>query len=470
MDHLHRYANPSAPIEACVVGTGGFGRSFLAQSRRVPSISARVAVDLATEVAAEAWQSVGIPADQIAQCRTAEEAAAAWAQGHYIAASDVAAVLRLPLQVLVEATGHPEAGARHARLAIGAGWHVALASKEVDSVVGPELSRLARAKGRVVTPVDGDQPSLLIGLVTWAQVLGFDVLAAGKSSEYDFVFDAANERMHSNGASAEVPGFAQLWTLQPGPVAPQVAARAQACSALPQRAVPDLCELQVVANSTGFLPDVSALHAPIARPSEVPDMFATREDGGLFARNGAIDVFHCLRAPDELSFAGGVFVVIGCDDEATWDLLLGKGHVLSRDRRRAMVYLPRHLLGLEAMTSVLDAALHGVSSGAQTPKPCLDLVARATRDLPAGTLLKMGGHHHSIDGTAAELVPAAALAKGQPAPFYLVGNHRLVRDVAAGELINFDDVEIAATSELLQLRLQQDAAFFPTALGLAGRT
>ena len=461
MDHLHRYASAAAPIEACVVGSGGFGRSFLAQSTRVKSISARVAVDLTADLAAAAWLSIGIPDEQIARCSSADEAAAAWAAGQFSAAGDVATVLALPVQVLIEATGHPEAGARHARLAIEAGWHVALASKEVDSVVGPELSRMARAKGRVVTPVDGDQPSLLIGLVTWAQVLGFEVLSAGKSSEYDFVFDAATESMHSNGNTVSVPGFGAHWKLQEGSVAAQVATRAAICAALPQRAVPDLCELQVVSNSTGLVADLSALHAPIAHPSEVPDMFATADEGGLFANNGVIDVFHCLRRPDELSFAGGVFVIIRCDDAETWDLLLGKGHVMSRDRRRAMVYIPRHLLGLEAMTSVLDAALHGASSGAQEPKPVLDLVARATQALPAGTLLKMGGHHHTIDGTTAELVPAAALAKGSPAPFYLVGNHRLLRDVAAGELINYDDVDIAPTSELLTLRLQQDAAFFP---------
>lgn len=463
MDHLHRYAGVTQPIEVCVVGSGGFGRSFLAQSTRVRSVSTRVAVDLTPAIAAEAFAAIGVAADRVAQCHTPAEAAAAWQQGLCIAADDVATVLGLPLQVMVEATGHPEAGARHARLAIEAGLHVALASKEVDSVVGPELSRLARAKGRVVTPVDGDQPSLLIGLVTWAQALGFTVLSAGKSSEYDFVFDAGTETMLSNGASVAVPGFGVHFALGEGAVGARVQARAEICAALPQRAVPDLCELQVVANSTGLLADVAPLHAPIARPAEVPDLFASQAEGGLFAREGAIDVFHCLRRPDELSFAGGVFVVIRCDDAPTWDLLAGKGHVLSRDKRRAMVYLPRHLLGLEAMTSVLDAAVLGVSSGAQAPQPRLDLVARSTRALAAGTELTMGGHHHTIDGTAAELVPAAPLAAGTPAPFYLVGNRRLVRDIAPGQLICFDDVAIDPSSELLQLRQQQDAAFFPAA-------
>ena len=107
MDHLHRYASAAAPIEACVVGSGGFGRSFLAQSTRVKSISARVAVDLTADLAAAAWLSIGIPDEQIARCTSADEAAAAWAAGQFIAAGDVATVLALPVQVLIEATGHP---------------------------------------------------------------------------------------------------------------------------------------------------------------------------------------------------------------------------------------------------------------------------------------------------------------------------------------------------------------------------
>ncbi|HEY1092272.1 MAG TPA: hypothetical protein VGE47_14350, partial [Burkholderiaceae bacterium] len=121
MDHLHRYAGVTSAIEVCVVGSGGFGRSFLAQSMRVAAVSARVAVDLQPEIAAEGWRAIGIEAERIALCHTAQEAAAAWERGLYIAAGDVTTVLGLPLQLMVEATGHPEAGARHARLAIAAG-------------------------------------------------------------------------------------------------------------------------------------------------------------------------------------------------------------------------------------------------------------------------------------------------------------------------------------------------------------
>ncbi len=460
MNHLDYFSPAQRPVETCVVGSGGFGRSFLAQGLRVPLMRARVAVDIDISIATAGFTDLGVPETEVAPCHTALAAQEAWAAGKYIAAADIAIVVGLPIDVVVEATGNPEAGARHSRIAIEAGHHLVLVSKEVDSVIGPCLAHMARQRGKVVTPVDGDQPSLLIGLVTWAQTLGFDIVAAGKSSEYDFVYDEATGAMTSDGKTISLPQFTQHLSSTALALGAVAQARARVCASLPQRAVPDLCELLVVANATGLLPDRADLHAPIARIPEVPDFFATTAEGGLLSRERVLDVFHCLRRPDEASFAGGVFVIVRCEDAVTWKLLADKGHVISRDARRAMLYLPRHLLGLEAATSVLEAAVHGRSSGAQQPQPRLDLIARATRRLPAGTLLSMGGHHHTIAGTAAELQAGRPLATGNAVPFYLAANRRLVRDVLAGAPIALDDIEIDPASELLKLRRVQDQLFF----------
>ena len=453
----------TVPIQTCIVGTGGFGRSFLAQGRRVPLMQVRVAVDVSAEIAAASMRSAGIAEGDIRTCETPDAARRAWDAGMYVAAGRIEDVLDLPLDVVVEATGHPEAGARHVRLAVEAGHHVALVSKEVDSVVGPELARLARSRGRFVSPVDGDQPSLLIGLVTWAEVIGLDIVAAGKSSEYDFVFDPASGTLTSNGHTVDAPGFADWLDLADRDCSAVASGRAAAASALPQRAVPDLCEMTVVANATGLMPDRPDLHAPIAAIGEVADFFATREDGGLLNGTRRLDVFHCLRLPNEPSFAGGVFVVVRCEDEATWAMLREKGHVLSRSGRTAMLYIPRHLLGLEAATSVLEMALRGVSSGAQEPMHHVDLVAHADADLPAGTVLTMGGHHHAIDRVSARMVQAGPIEPDSAVPFYLAAGCRLIRPVARDTAIRFADIELDTSSELSTLRRQQDIRFFPAA-------
>jgi len=456
------FSSVSGPVQACVAGSGGFGRTFLAQCRHTPLLQCRAAVDIHSDRAVAALLSSGVAQSQIRVCTDPAMARQAWDEGAYIA-SDCLDVLRdVPLHILVEATGSPQAGARHAEWAIKAGWHVALVSKEVDSVIGPGLAHRARQAGLVVTPVDGDQPSLLIGLITWAQVLGLDIVAAGKASEYDFIYDAAGQAILSNGVPHPVPGFESLWQLDPARPVQGAQARAQACIALPQRAVPDFCEMQVVANATGFKPDIPEFHAPILRIHEVPQLLRPQVDGGLLTRHGVLELFHCLRKPDELSFAGGVFVVVRCHDRDAWSLLAGKGHVLAPDQKTALLYLPRHLLGLEAATSVIGAAGLGVSSGACAPRPVLDLVGKATTDIPAGTRLRMGGHHHSIGQVAPVLLDARVLADDAPMPFYLMADLTLRRTVPAGALIRQADLLIDDASPLLRLRRDQDAVFHPS--------
>ncbi|MBB4003391.1 NAD(P)H-dependent oxidoreductase [Aurantimonas endophytica] len=458
--NFHTYFAGAAVVETCIVGTGGFGRSFLVQGLRVPLMNARIAVDVDAESAAQAIQSAGVARDAIAICRTPDEAEAAWSAGKHVAAGDIAVVIGLPFAVLLEATGHPEAGARHARLAIEAGKHVVMVTKEADSVVGPGLALLARQKGVVVTPVDGDQPSLLISLVTWAELLGFEIIAAGKSSEYDFVYDAAAGTLTSNGVTIDADAFAGLDRLGDADAAERARARSQAAAAFDQHLVPDLCEMSLVANATGLNFDREDFHAPIARIDEVPTFLSMKADGGLLDTSGSLDVFHCLRSPDEISFAGGVFVVVRCEDEATWDMLAEKGHVVSRNGATAMIYNPRHLLGLEAATSVLAAAVHGVSQGMVEPRHRVDLVARAEIDLPAGTLLTASGHHHRIEGVSGRVVPAQRLAPDAPVPFYLAANRVLVRPVARGQNILLADIAVDARSDMFALRQMQDAHFF----------
>ena len=166
-------------------------------------------------------------------------------------------------------------------------------------------------------------------------------------------------------------------------------------------------------------------------------------------------MFNCLRLPQEVSFAGGVFVTVRCNDAATWRVLEEKGHVLSRSSRAGLIFNPRHLLGIEAPISILDAVLHGRSSAGPV-RPAVDLVARAAADLAAGRMLAAEGHHHEIEQLSPELIPAITLGPGRPVPYYLLANHRLDRPVRAGALLTLDDIDFGAGSRLLELRRRQD--------------
>lgn len=456
MNH-HAYFARSADrvVETCILGTGGFGQSYLAQASHVPGLSCRIAVDLDADRAAAALSAAGVDPALIARCRSPDEARLAWDLGMLIAAENFAHVAALPFEVAIEATGSPEAGARHALLAIEAGRHVVMVTKETDSVVGPQLVRRAAEKNLVVTPADGDQPSLLIGLVTWAEVLGLTIICAGKSSEYDFVFDPATDRVTSNGRVVEMPDLGK-WLEPAGRGWPEITAgRAAAAAALPQRAVPDLCELTLVANATVMSPDRADLHAPILRIPEIADALTTSDRGGVLSGEGRLDVFHCLRLPGEPSFAGGVFVTVSCDDAETWAMLGEKGHILAANGRTAAIALPRHLLGVEVATSIFEAALLGRSSGAERPKQRFDLTAVADMDLAAGTQLQAEGHHHTIPGVSARMTHAQPMSGAAAVPYYLVSGATLSRPVAAGRILTAADITFPAESDLLRLRAGQ---------------
>lgn len=433
MDHAALLAG-SGSLVAAVVGVGEFGASFIYRSARVPGLRVAAAADTDPARAVRAARHAGIPAERIAPCRDVAEAKKAFAAGEFVVVPEAQVLCALELDFIVEATGSPEGGARTALAAIRAGKHVAMVSKECDSAVGVILQAKAAEAGLVYTAVDGDQPSLLVGLVTWARTLGLEVLCAGKASEFDFVSES-DEQWRSAAAERD-----RFW------------------SDRPRRTPPDLCELCIVANATGLEPDAPRLHAPVAKTLELPELFRPADEGGLLAGLGRVDMFNCFRRADEASFAGGVFVTVRCDDAATWSLLKGKGIPSSGDGRVALLHNPVHLLGIEAPITLLQAA--ALRQPAARLAPRCDMVARAVQPLAAGTVLAMG-ERHAVVGVEPELSAAAPARGGHPVPYYLAAGCRLRADAPAGALITRDMLEVSSGSVLWALRDEQDEKFFP---------
>lgn len=446
-------------VRSLVIGAGEYGFSFVFQARRTQGLDVSAIHARKVERGVAAFRHAGLPEDAVKICETLAEAKAALGAGKAVVSSDALMLMELPIDLVVEATGAPEAAAVHAETALRNGKHVAMVSKEADSVIGPLLHRRAKAAGLVYTPVDGDQPSLLMQLVVWARVIGLEVLCAGKSSEYDFVYDPAAKRVTSLDRTIEACDLDALWEFGPRDVRSVVEARARALAAIPQHTVPDLVEMGLVANACGLSVDTPAFHAPILRTSEIADVLVPTSMGGILGRRGVVDVVNLFRRPDEASFAGGVFVVVRCEDKQTWEVLRAKGHVVSRSGEAAMIYRPSHLLGVESATTVLSAVLHGRSSGPEDVQPRFDVVGVTTKAIPAGTLLAATGHHHKIDGVEGLLVPARKAEGRNPIPFYMMANNTLVRDVPAGSIIMAEMVAPPKDSRLWALRRELEEAF-----------
>jgi predicted homoserine dehydrogenase-like protein len=440
-----------------LIGTGAFGKSFLAQSRMTPGIRIAVVCDQDIETAEDACLQTGMASEDLKICHTESETNDTIASGKIAVISDALLMMDLSIEVLVEASGMPEAGAIHARSAIENGKHVVMVTKESDCVVGPILKRLAENAGVVYTPADGDQPSLLIGLISWAETLGFEIVCAGKAGELDFVY----ERDSNTIARGHQTAFAveDLWKLTVGEAEQGIRLRRQTLEILPQFSVADLCEMAIVINSTGYDYDTPQLHAPIARLIEMPEIMCGRDDGGILQKEGIIDMVNCLRRPDEMSFAGGVFVIVKCRGRETWQFLKEKGHLVNRAGTHAMIFRPYHLLGIETATSVLAAHCLKLTTGGIDLKPRVDVGLRAISTLPQDYRLTLDSDH-AIAGLMPEILPAKKMASDSPIPFYMAAGNHLKRSVEEGRLLTYGMITRDSSSSCLwELRQKQDEFF-----------
>jgi predicted homoserine dehydrogenase-like protein len=404
---------------------GGFGRTFLAQVQAHPRLVATQLIDPDT---------AGVQ-------RMLDELGAAASETTLVASAD--AVDWSAIDVLVEATGRIDAGYEYAATAIAHGVHVIMVSKEIESLAGVALAAAAREAGVRYLPGDGDQPANLLRLLDWVERTGLEVVALGKSSEYDLVYDPTEETVSQLGETLLAPALGELLRLGDD-VAATLDARAAAVAGLKRSAAADSCEMAVVSLYSGAPADVERMHYPVARPDELADIYASRTHGGIRTRDRVVDVFSMLKLPGEASFAGGVFTVVRTGDPVTWELLRGKGHVVSRSGEYACIYWPYHFMGVETVLSVLDAA-DGTAPD-RDPRQDTVLAARAEGPLAAGTRFRVEGHHHEIAGVAPVIVDrdvAASVADAAvpaAAPYYLLSGAVLTRDVAEGELVQLADL------------------------------
>jgi predicted homoserine dehydrogenase-like protein len=107
--NLHHLLNARAaagtPVRVALIGAGKFGSMFLSQVPHTPGLEVPVIIDLDRDRAREACRTVGWDQARIARTSFTDDGVRAIAGG--------------TIDVVVEATGNPAVGIRHARAAIG---------------------------------------------------------------------------------------------------------------------------------------------------------------------------------------------------------------------------------------------------------------------------------------------------------------------------------------------------------------
>lgn len=447
-------------IRTGIIGTGTYGISLISQAQSISRLEIAAVCDQDPESAQRACRQAGIPEEKFTICSNRKELLLALDKGKCAVVEDYTLLADVPLDVIVECTGNPEAGARHAEFAIHHGKHVAMVNKETDSVIGPLLHQFAASAGVIYTPVDGDQHGLLIGLFSWARSLGLDVVCGGKARPDDFVYDekAATVANGLKTLTLSAEEMEVLRIIQGEETGSLINNRRKIFKELPQIAEADMCESVIAANATGLLPDIPSLHAPVVRTTEIADVLCPVEAGGILNTKGAIEAVTCLRRSDEAGLGGGVFIVFSCNNDAAWNFVKAKGLLSNRRGTVGLVYRPFHLLGAETPITLLCAGLLKISTGSLRYEPLVDLIARTTCDLSAGSTLQPGRENsgHQFEPL---IFSSASVEGSNPLPLYLAVGNRVKVDVPAGEILTCEMFEAPADSRLWNLRMIQDKTF-----------
>ncbi|HYD69815.1 NAD(P)H-dependent oxidoreductase [Azospirillum sp.] len=409
---LQERAARGRPVRAALIGAGKFGSMFLSQVPTTPGLEVAAVADLDPERARAACRTVGWDEGLVARTVFLECGADACAH------PDV--------EVVIEATGNPAAGIAHARAAVQAGKHIVMVNVEADVLAGPLLAEEARERGVVYSMAYGDQPALTSELVDWARACGFEVAAAGKGTKYLPLFHSVtpDDVWGHYGLTAE--------EAKRGGMNPQMfnSFLDGTKSAIEMAAIANACDLAVPSDGLLF---------PPCGVDDLPHVLRSREAGGVLERDGMVEVVSSLERDGRPVFRDlrwGVYVVLKAPNDYAMACFRQYGLKTDASGRYAAMYKPFHLIGLELNISVLSAALRGEPTG-QTRAFRGDVASVAKRPLKAGETLD-GEGGYTVWGKA---IPAErSLAEGA-LPIGLAHGVRLLRDVPAGAVVRWADVE-----------------------------
>jgi len=417
------------PVRVALIGAGKFGSMFLSQVPHTQGLEVPVIVDLDPERAREACRTVGWDAARIAATKFTDDGAAAMAGN---------------IDVIVEATGNPAVGIRHARAAIAAGRHVVMVNVEADVLAGPLLAEEARAAGVVYSLAYGDQPALTAEMVDWARATGFRVVAAGKGTKYLPAYhDVTPAAVWSHyGLSA---GEAESAGMNPQMFNSFLDGTKSAI------------EMAAIANATGLDVPAGGLLFPPCGVDDLPHVMRPRETGGVLEKSGVVEVVSSLERDGRPVFRDlrwGVYVVLEAPNDYAADCFRQYGLKTDATGRYAAMYKPYHLIGLELNISILSAALRNEPTG-QPQGFRGDVAAVAKRDLQSGEMLD-GEGGYTVWG---KLMPASASLKAGALPIGLAHRVKLKNDIAHGAVVRWNDVEIDAGTDAVATRRAMEQRF-----------
>ena len=418
------------PVRVGLIGAGKFGSMFLSQVPTTDGLEVRAIADLDPERAREACRSVGWTTDLIRQTEIFD--------------STQAMIDNCGLDVLVEATGNPNAGIVHAKMAIASKTHIVMVNVEADVLAGGILAKEANEAGIVYSMAYGDQPALTIELVEWARATGFEVVAAGKGTKYmpEYHYSTPDTVWDHYGLT------------------PEQAAKAGMNSQMFNSfldGTKSALEMAAISNGTGLKAPDQGLTFPPAGMDDLAHVLRPRPLGGQLDETGMVEVVTSVERdgrPVYRDLRWGVFVVIEAPNDYASACFKQYGMNTDSTGRFSAMYKPFHLIGLELNISILSAALLKKPTGS-TLDFNSDVVATAKRNLKAGEMLD-GEGGFTVYG---KLMPANKSLKMGGLPIGLAHRIRLKNNVNIDQQISWDDVEIDPTDQAVSVRKEMEKLY-----------
>ncbi len=438
---LQKRAADGRPVRAGLIGAGKFGSMFLAQARVIPGLHVLAVADLDVARARKAFAVTGWSEAQVGAGSFAE----ALETGATYLTDDAPGLISADgIEVVIEATGDPAVGIAHAQAACHAGKHMIMVNVEADVLAGPLLAAKARAAGLVYSLAYGDQPAMICEIVDWARACGFSVVAAGKGTKYLPEYHAST--------TETVWGYYGI--------TPE---RAAAGGMNPKMfnsfldGTKSAIEMAAVANATNLTPAPHGLTFPPVGADHLAEVLRPHAEGGTLHHAGQVEVVSCLQRdgePVDRDLRWGVYVVFEGPGPYTARCFQEYGLATDAEGRYAAMYKPYHLIGLELPISVLSAVLRGEPTGDPTGFRG-DVAAVAKRDLQVGEMLD-GEGGSTVWG---RLMPAADSLAAGALPIGLAHGVALIRAVAAGQPLTWNDVAVDPADATLRVRREMEAAF-----------
>ena len=417
-------------VNVTLIGAGKFGSMFLSQAPYTKGLNVFTICDLNIDKAKKACREVGWSEDQINNIIFTEDFEKA--------------INNDEVDVVVEATGHPSSGIKHARTCFKYGKHVIMVNVEADVLAGPSLSAEANSAEVVFSMAYGDQPSLTLEIIEWARASGFKVTAAGKGTKYlpEYHYSTPKTVWDHYGLTSDEAEKAGM--------------NSKMFNSFLDGTKSSL-EMSAIANASGLNVPNNGLLFPPCGMDDLASLLKEKNKGGILEKNEQVEVVSSLERDGRPVFKDlrwGVYAVLQAPNDYAASCFKQYGMNTDQSGEFSAMYKPFHLIGMELNTSIFSAALLKLPTG-QTKYFKGDVVSVSKRNLKKGEKLD-GEGGFTVWG---KLIPASTSLNLQALPIGLANDMYLKNDINKDKIITWNDVEFDSNDEIINYRHQMENKF-----------